>query len=81
MKAFIRGKATSGAPICSGMTALAKPVKVGVANSSIITVPWTVKASLYCWFDRICMPGRASSARMSMASAPPNRKKAKAVTR
>ena len=31
---FSRGNATSGAPICSGMTAFAKPAKAGVANSS-----------------------------------------------
>ncbi len=36
---FRRGKATSGAPICSGMIALAKPANSGVANSSSISVP------------------------------------------
>ncbi|CFR75174.1 Uncharacterised protein [Mycobacterium tuberculosis] len=30
-KAFSRGKATSGAPICSGSTRLAKPNTIGVA--------------------------------------------------
>ncbi|SIM98950.1 Uncharacterised protein [Mycobacteroides abscessus subsp. abscessus] len=29
--AFSRGKATSGAPICSGSTTLAKPNTIGVA--------------------------------------------------
>ena len=30
-KAFSRGNATSGAPICSGSTKLAKPNTIGVA--------------------------------------------------
>ncbi|CPU53940.1 Uncharacterised protein [Mycobacteroides abscessus subsp. abscessus] len=30
-KAFSRGKATSGAPICSGSTTFAKPNTIGVA--------------------------------------------------
>ncbi len=76
-----RGNATSGEPICSGMTALAKPAKVGVAKSSSITVPWSVNAWLYCSFEISCRPGRASSARSSRASAPAKRKKPNEVTR
>ena len=37
-----RGKATSGEPICSGTSALAKPANSGVANISSITVPCMV---------------------------------------
>ncbi len=74
---FRRGKATSGAPICRGMIALANPANVGVAKNSSITVPCSVNAWLYCSVDRICSPGRASSARTNSASTPPIRKKAK----
>ena len=44
---FSRGNATSGAPICSGMSALAKPANSGVANSSSMIVPCMVKSWLY----------------------------------
>ncbi len=76
-----RGKATSGEPIWSGMTALANPAKVGVANSSSMIVPCMVNAWLYCSWDRICSPGRASSARMAIASAPAIRKNPNDVIR
>lgn len=78
---FSRGKATSGAPIWSGMIQFAKPAKSGVANISSITVPCIVKAWLNCSFDMICMPGRASSARISSAMMPPMMKNANEVTR
>jgi hypothetical protein len=45
---FSRGKATSGAPICSGMSALAKPANSGVANSSNMIVPCIVNSWLNC---------------------------------
>ena len=71
-----RGNATSGAPICSGMIAFAQPAKAGVAKSSSMIRPCMVKAWLYCCFVwNTCMPGVKSSARMSMASRPPTRKK------
>lgn len=41
------GKATSGEPICSGMTAFANPANIGVANNSIMMVPCTVNSWLY----------------------------------
>lgn len=72
---FSRGNATSGAPICSGMIALAKPAKVGVAKNGSITVPCRVKIRLYCSLEAICIPGRASSARSNSASTPPTMKK------
>ncbi len=78
---FSLGNATSGDPICSGMIALANPAKVGVANSSSMIVPCIVKDWLYCSADTIWRPGRASSARTTMASAPPIRKNANDVIR
>ena len=37
------GKATSRAPICSGMTKLIKPTTSGMATKKIMIVPWAVK--------------------------------------
>ncbi len=78
---FRRGKATSGAPICSGMIQLAKPANRGVANISSMIVPCIVNAWLNCSLDMICRPGLASSARISSAMTPPIRKNPNAVTR
>ncbi len=78
---FSRGKATSGEPICNGITALANPANVGVANSSSMIVPCMVNAWLYCSWDSHWIPGRASSARMAIASAPAMRKKTNDVIR
>ena len=72
---FIRGKATSGEPICSGMIALAKPAKSGVANSSSMIVPCMVKNWLNVSYERYCSPGKASSARIPSARMPPKAKK------
>ena len=73
--AFRRGNATSGAPICSGRIAFAKPANSGVANISSMIVPCIVKSWLYCSFvGTICMPGSKSSARMMSAITPPSRK-------
>ena len=76
---FSRGKATSGAPIWSGTTKLAKANTIGVAKNSSMIVPCMVNSWLYCSGDRNCMPGRASSARMISAISPPTRKNTKAV--
>ncbi len=78
---FSRGKATSGAPIWSGMIQLVKPANSGVANISSMIVPCIVNAWLNCSFDMICRPGRASSARMNSAITPPMQKNANDVTR
>ncbi len=78
---FSRGKATSGEPICSGMIQFAKPANSGVANISSMTVPCMVNAWLNCSFDMICVPGRASSARMRSAMTPPTQKKTNDVIR
>ncbi len=78
---FSRGNATSGAPICSGMIQFAKPANSGVANISSMIVPCIVNAWLNCSFEISCVPGRASSARMSSAIRPPIRKNTNEVTR
>ena len=73
--AFRRGNATSGAPICSGMSTFAKPAKSGVANMSSMIVPCIVNSWLYCsvvW--TISRPGSKSCARMMRAITPPMQK-------
>ena len=68
---FSRGKATSGAPICSGISALANPANSGVANSSSMIVPCMVNSWLYCsGVSTTCSPGLASSARITSAMMP-----------
>jgi hypothetical protein len=79
-KALRRGNATSGEPICSGMTRLANAKTMGVAKKSSITVPCIVMSWLYCSGARNCMPGRANSARISSAMMPPTPKKISDVT-
>ena len=74
--AFSRGKATSGAPICSGMITFPNPANSGVANISSMIVPCIVNSWLYCSFvGTICIPGSNSSARMISAITPPSMKK------
>nr|WP_243761268.1 hypothetical protein [Streptomyces sp. YIM 98790] len=72
---FSRGKATSGAPICSGMIQFAKPANSGVANISSMIVPCMVNSWLNCSLVTTWVPGRASSARMIRAITPPMMKK------
>ena len=43
---FRRGNATSGEPICRGMTTLPNPKNSGVANSSSMIVPCIVNSWL-----------------------------------
>ena len=78
---FSRGNATSGDPICSGMMTLAKPTNNGVANSSSMIVPCIVNSWLYCSPLTNWRPGRASSARISIAISPPSMKNTNDVTR
>jgi len=77
LQLFMRGKAMSGAPICSGTIQFAKPTKAGMIAPKIMISPcmavsWLNTAGSTSW-----MPGRASSARISMARAPANRNMAK----
>ena len=78
---FSRGNATSGEPICSGMMKFANPTNSGVANSSSMIVPCMVNSWLYCSPVTNWLPGRASSARITMAIRPPMRKKMNDVIR
>ncbi len=39
-----------------------------------MSVPCSVKTWLYAWRERICVPGRASSVRISSARMPPTTK-------
>ncbi len=71
----------SGAPSISGTAKFASPAKAGITNRKIISDAWTEKRPLYVWVSKYCIPGRASSARTSIASRPPMRKKMKVVTR
>ena len=43
---FSRGNATSGEPICNGISTLPKPKNSGVANSSSMIVPCIVNSWL-----------------------------------
>jgi hypothetical protein len=78
--ALSRGNDTSGAPIWSGTTKLANANTIGVAKNNSMIVPCMVNSWLYCSGERNCMPGRASSARMSRAMNPPTRKRPNALT-
>ena len=43
LKLLRNGKATSRAPICSGMTKFIMPVTKGIATRKIMMTPWAVK--------------------------------------
>ena len=79
--AFRRGNAMSGAPSMSGTTKFASPANAGITNRKIISDAWTEKRPLYVWLSKNCIPGLASSARTSIASRPPARKKKIVVAR
>ena len=68
---FMRGRAMSGAPICSGTIQLARPTKAGITAPKIITsacmvVIWLKKSGLTC-----CRPGTASSRRITTLNSAP----------
>jgi hypothetical protein len=46
-----------------------------MTNRKIISAAWTENSPLKVWLSTNCMPGRASSARMIIASSPATRKK------
>ena len=60
----------SGDPICSGITALAKPANNGVAKSSSMIVTCMVNNSFYCSRDTRLLTAWASSALLTMAISP-----------
>ena len=65
----------SGAPIISGITKFAIPAKTGMMNRKIISDAWTEKRPLNVFGSTNCVPGAASSARISIAIRPPRKKK------
>ncbi len=67
----------SGAPIISGMTKFAMPAKTGITNRKISNAAWTEKSPLNCSVLTNCIPGWASSARISIAIRPPTKRKKK----
>ena len=71
LKLFIRAKAMSAAPICSGIIQFAKPTKAGMIAPNTMIKPCMVVSWLNSSGLTSCSPGWNSSARISMANAPP----------
>ena len=71
LQLFMRGKAMSGAPIIMGIIQLARPVKAGITAPKTMIKPWTVVIWLKKCGSTSCNPGWNSSARITMAMAPP----------
>jgi hypothetical protein len=59
---------------------LAIPAKTGITKTKIISAAWVEKSPLNVLGSTIWVPGWASSARITIASAPPTKKKKKVVT-
>ena len=59
---------------------MAIPAKTGITKTKIISAAWVEKSPLKTPGSTICVPGCASSARISIAIRPPARKKKKVVT-
>ena len=78
---FMRGSAMSGAPIISGIIQLARPTKAGMTAPKIMTRAWVVVIWLKNSGLTSCRPGWNSSARMTMAMAPPIKNITRANTR
>ena len=70
----------SGAPIISGSTKLASPANTGITNRKIRSDAWTENSPLNVFASTNCIPGWASSARISIASRPPTSRKKNEVT-
>ncbi len=71
LKLFMRAKAMSEAPICSGSIQFAKPTKAGMMAPNTMIRPCMVVSWLNSSGLTICSPGWNSSARISSASTPP----------
>ena len=71
LKLFMRAKAMSLAPICSGIIQLAKPTKAGMMAPNTMISPCMVVSWLNSSGLTTCRPGWNSSARISSASTPP----------
>jgi hypothetical protein len=70
-KLFMRAKAMSDAPTCSGIIQLAKPTKAGMIAPNTITMPCMVVSWLKNSGRKNCRPGWNSSVRIISASTPP----------
>ena len=77
----MRGRAMSGAPICSGIIQLARPTNAGMTAPKIITRACVVVIELKNAGSTNCRPGLHSSARMTIAMAPPMKNMMSANTR
>jgi hypothetical protein len=71
LRLFMRAKAMSGAPICSGTIQFAKPTKAGMIAPKTMIRPCMVVNWLKSSGFTNCRPGWNSSARMPSASRPP----------
>ena len=71
----------SAAPIISGMTKLPRPAKTGTTTAKIMIAAWFEIRTLNVCGLKYWSPGRASSARKSIARKPPMTKNAIVVTR
>ena len=71
-KLFMRAKAMSEAPTCSGTIQFAKPTKAGMIAPNTMMRPCMVVSWLKTSGWNSCSPGWNSSARMDSASTPPD---------
>ncbi len=71
----------SGAPIISGRTKFARPANAGTITRKISSAACTEKSPLKVCGSTTCIPGRASSARITSASIPPTSRKNRFVPR
>ena len=81
LKLFMRAKAMSDAPICSGIIQLAMPTKAGMIAPNTMISPCMVVSWLNSSGLTSCRPGLNSSARMPSASTPPTISMVKANSR
>ena len=81
LKLFMRGSAISGAPICSGTIQLASPTNDGMTAPKIMMSACMVVIWLKNPGSTSCSPGLKSSARITMAMAPPTKNMMRLNTR
>src|SRR5690606_18231518 len=68
---FMRGRAMSGAAVCSGIIQLPRPTKAGMIAPKIITSACMVVIWLKNWGSTSCRPGIASSLRITTENPAP----------
>ncbi len=71
LRLFMRAKAMSDAPICSGTIQFAKPTKAGMIAPNTMISPCMVVNWLNNSGLKYCRPGWNSSVRIASASTPP----------